>query len=239
MLTNKSFFHFKEFKVYQGNAGLKVNTDGVLLGALASQRHPESILDIGTGTGLIGAIIANRYHKAKHIWLDINEDAVSAAIQTKKHHPQKARIEIILKDFRSYQSNQKFDLIVSNPPYFKAHTASNMNRKIARQQEFLDFDNLLQKSASLLTDNGSLWLVLPANTFEEIQFLGMQNKLYIQSKISIADTPNSEAKRIILALIKDIKPIKTSNLYLFNENGTAHAHFYNLCKDLYVKFPQR
>lgn len=234
-----SFFQFKGFKVFQGEAGLKVNTDGVLLGSLAQHRNPQNILDIGSGTGIVGAILAYKFPNAHSTWLDINKTAYQASLETAKIHPNTEHITVVNAAIQDFSSQKKFDLIVSNPPYFKSHTAKNANREEARQQGSLSYLVLIEKSRDLLEAKGEIWIIFPSEHFSEIHYELIRNRLYCKEKIDILDQPNAAPKRTVIAASKTPKILKASQLILFERNGKIHPNFKDLTGNYYQTLPQR
>ena len=113
------YFQFKQFTVWHDKCAMKVGTDGVLLGAWTSVESAHRILDIGTGTGLVALMLVQRsLPDANIVALEIDEAAVGQARENIIRSPWKERVEVVQADFRKYRSSDKFDVIVSNPPYF-------------------------------------------------------------------------------------------------------------------------
>ena len=112
-------FQFKNFTVNQSSKVFRVGTDGVLLGASATVKDAQNILEIGTGTGLIALMIAQRNPDANITALDINEEAVAIASENFRNSPFSNRLKAVLQDFKIHKTDEKFDLIVSNPPFFE------------------------------------------------------------------------------------------------------------------------
>ncbi len=122
-------FHFQKFTVNQSAKVFRVGTDGVLLGASATVEKAENILEIGTGTGLIALMIAQRNPKAFITAIDLNEEAVTLASENFRNSPYRDRLKAILQDFKQIKTEEKFDLIVSNPPYFEENSSEKDNCK--------------------------------------------------------------------------------------------------------------
>ena len=156
-----STFQFKHFSVSQANTTMKVGTDAMLLGSSVDDERPSSILDIGTGTGVIALMLAQRFAEAKVIGLEIDDDACQEAKANFEQSPWGNRLEAIHGDILNIQFDDKFDLIVSNPPYYENSLISENERTSrAKHAEFLPVNNLLRKVASILTENGSFWVVI-------------------------------------------------------------------------------
>jgi len=156
-------FHFKQFSILQDKNVFRVGTDGVLLGALASCEAASKVLEVGTGTGLISLMTAQRNPKAEILALDINEKAVELAGQNFSNSPFRDRLRAELFDFKNYISEEKFDLILSNPPYFELMDFSQKD-VLARQQVELNFEQLIQNSSALLAQNGLFSVIIPKSS---------------------------------------------------------------------------
>ena len=183
-----NYFRFKQFTIYQDKTAMKVGTDGVLLGCWVNASNPKNILDVGTGTGLIALISAQRFKNSKITAIDINNDAYLQAKDNVNNSVFKNQIEVLntsLQDF-SRLSKKKYDLIISNPPYFQKSLKSNSEAKnIARHDIELTYSDLISFSSNILTDNGKICLILPTNHEDEITEIIKQNNLYINKKIYV------------------------------------------------------
>ena len=128
-----SWFQFKQFKVEQGKTAMKVGTDGVLLGAWASVGDAKNILDVGTGTGLIALMLAQRNQNAEISAIDIDRNAVEQAAENAEQSPWSGRISIFESDYNHFRVGVSclFDLIVSNPPYFEQSLKSPTKSRLS------------------------------------------------------------------------------------------------------------
>ena len=138
------YFQFKQFTVWHDKCAMKVGTDGVLLGAWASVQNAHKILDVGTGTGLVALMLAQRsLPDADIIALEIDGAAAGQARENVTRSPWKERVEVVQTDFRDYQSSDKFDVIVSNPPYFvDSLECPDQQRNAARHNGSLTYEEL-------------------------------------------------------------------------------------------------
>lgn len=142
---------------------MKVGTDGVLLGAWAPADKAKRILDVGTGTGLIALQLAQRNPHARITAIEIDAAAAGQATENVSHSPWAGRVEVICHDFRDYQPENRFDLIISNPPYFiDALKCPDEQRCTARHTGNLNYDLLFRRSASLLEEQGVVSIIIPA-----------------------------------------------------------------------------
>ena len=189
-------FHFQQFSIQQSKEVFRVGTDGVLLGALSSVDHVKKVLEVGTGTGLISLMLAQRNPNAQILAIDINENAVQLANENFEksifHHNLKA----IYQDYKSYNPSEKFDLIISNPPYFAINKSSK--DLMARQQRELSFENLISKSAVLLSPDGILSVIIPSGSKAEFVELSLKNDLFLKKEVVIFGIVHSKPQRVVL-----------------------------------------
>ncbi len=189
-------FKFKQFEIRQSKNVFRVGTDGVLLGALADGNESSRVLEVGTGTGLISLMLAQRFSKAEFLGIDINEEAVELTKTNFENSPFKPRLNNILQDFKSFQTGDKFDLIVSNPPYFEA--SDSEKDKIARQTVELNFSQLISKSAELLSENGIFSVIIPVEVGVDFIEIAKENRLFLIRRINIKGIETSSVKRLVL-----------------------------------------
>ena len=189
-------FHFKNFSILQSKNVFRVGTDGVLLGVLSKVNGAQKILEVGTGTGLISIMIAQRNPIASIFALDINEEAVKIAEENFNNSPFNLRLNVKLQDFKTFETEEKFDLIISNPPYFEEN--SSKKDILARQQTELSFDTLIEKSAKLLAKNGKFAVIIPFESGEYFEKTAFENNLFLSRKVKIFGIKNSTPKRWIL-----------------------------------------
>lgn len=189
-------FKFKKFEIQQSKDVFRVGTDGVLLGAFAYVKDANKVLEVGTGTGLISLMLAQRNSKAKFCGLDIQEAAFFLTKNNFENSPFAERMKANLVDFKAFETNDKFDLIVSNPPYFE-ESSSNKD-KIARQTVELNFDQLISTSADFLSERGVFSVIIPAEIGESFIDIAKEKLLFLNRKIDIFGIENSKVKRLIL-----------------------------------------
>ena len=217
-------FHFKQFSILQDKNVFRVGTDGVLLGALASCEAAFRVLEVGTGTGLISLMTAQRNPKAEILALDINEKAVELAGQNFSNSPFRDRLSAEFFDFKNYISEEKFDLILSNPPYFEQMDSSQKD-VLARQQVELNFEQLIQNSSALLSENGLFSVIIPKSSEFFIEKCA-DFALKLKRRVIVRGTPQAEAKRCVLEfsfceekvqeeeLVLEVSPRRYSDEYL-------------------------
>ncbi|MGA9212240.1 tRNA1(Val) (adenine(37)-N6)-methyltransferase [Kaistella sp.] len=189
-------FQFKQFSIQQSKTVFRVGTDGVLLGAASAVSNAKNILEVGTGSGLISLMLAQRNPQAEIHAIDLNENAVMLAKENFENSPFKNRLKVFLQDYKNFNSKEKYDLIVSNPPYFK----ENESEKdiIARQQTELSFEFLIEKSSDLLSEKGLLSVIIPFESGLLFEKYCNKKSLYLNNKIQIYGIRDSKPKRLLL-----------------------------------------
>lgn len=232
------YFSFKQFTVYQDKCAMKVGTDGVLLGAWASVPGVSTVLDIGTGTGLIALMISQRTGNSALIdAIDIDEAAILQAKENtgrsnfRNIHPIRAS----LQDYATV-CKKKYDLIVSNPPYFTSSLHSpNRQRTLARHTDTLPICDLVRLSATLMTDNGRLALIYPYSEKQLLTETAAQAGLYTSRLTHVYPTPLSAPKRLLIEFTKTIGKTIFTDLIIETERHIYSPEFIELVKDFYLK----
>lgn len=176
---------------------MKVGTDAMVLGALIETEGKQSGLDIGTGTGVLSLMVAQRNPNIKMQAIEIDHESAVEASQNFQNSPWSSRLSVIEHDFRAFDCLEKFDLIISNPPYFESGLLNESTRKAkTRHEESLPLIELFEKVSSLLTPEGCFWLILPYETAEKWKAIAQDFKLYCVREITINGKVNLP-KRII------------------------------------------
>nr|WP_315025853.1 methyltransferase [uncultured Chryseobacterium sp.] len=225
-------FKFKKFEIQQSKDVFRVGTDGVLLGVLCDVSKSSNILEVGTGTGLISLMLAQRNPNAYFLGLDINEEAVSLTRVNYENSPFHKRLKNIHQDFKAFETESRFDLIVSNPPYFEE--SGSDKDKIARQTVELNFRQLITKSAQLLSDDGLLSIVVPVEAGEIFVSIAAENRLFLVRKINIKGIENSKTKRLILEFSFTEKQIVESD-FIIEKSPRQYSDLYlELTKEFHV-----
>ena len=195
-------FQFKQFTIHHDRCAMKVGTDGVLLGAWADVNNRQQILDVGTGTGLIALMLAQRSKAHIHA-IDIDPDACLQARENITSSPFSQQVEVFHHALHEYRAicSIRYDLIVSNPPYFvNSLKCPNLQRNTARHTDTLSLETLLQNSHQLLTPQGSIALILPYNQKDYLNNCLKQEKLYIHKEVDVTPTVGTQPKRLLVEL---------------------------------------
>jgi tRNA1Val (adenine37-N6)-methyltransferase len=217
---------------------MKVGTDAVLLGILANLPSNGKILEVGTGTGVISLIIAQRC-KAQITAIDIHQASVWEARANFKESPWSDRLKALMISYQLYatQGNPiRYDLIISNPPFFENDLKStDENRNLARHNDHLSYRDFLLASRYFISENGKLCLILPVNEgklfIEEAENLGF----YLQKKIEIKPKSEKEANRLILSFGNQIlNEIEQESITIRNSDNSYTKAYKKLTEDFYV-----
>lgn len=233
-----SIFKFKEFEVNQTGCAMKINTDGVLLGAIATQNNPQYGLDIGTGTGVIAMMLAQRFPKMQIDAVEIDESAANAATGNFAGSKFAIRTAAHLSPIANYQTSRKYELIVSNPPFFVNDLKNPELRKgIARHADEEFFNSLLQKASEILSPEGTFWLILPVKQAELLVEDAITYGLLLQKRIEICSDLSRPVIRHIICLSKKIPaPLTSETFYIYESKGVHTAAYKQLLKDFFLAF---
>ncbi len=232
-------FTFKQFHIDHSRCAMKVGTDGTLLGAWAELPLQGHILDIGTGTGLIAIMAAQRTSETHITAIDIDEDCISQARENVEATQWSKRIEVLHTSLQEFSAAEPFDVIISNPPYFVNSLLSpDASRSTARHTETLPFDDLSQGVERLLAPNGHFALILPPPEME--RFLSSaRGRLFLTRRCEVWTTPTSGARRIMaqLSLQPPAMPTQSEKLIIEDHGPQGYSEEYRcLTRDFYLKF---
>jgi len=240
-------FQFKQFSLEQGQCAMKIGTDGVLLGAWTPiENNPFSVLDIGTGTGIIALMLAQRSSARQIDALEIDENAYEQATDNFENSPWNDRLfcfHTALDEFVE-EPEDEYDLIVSNPPFYSENYKSeNEQRDLARFQDAMPFEDLIEAAALLLSENGIFSVIIPFKEEENFLALAAAYELFPLKITRVKGTPITETKRSLLAFSRNALPDgrQKNPTFLVDELIIETArHLYTpeyieLTKDFYLK----
>lgn len=238
-------FKFKNFSVAHSKSAMKVGVDGVLIGAWADTEG-ESILDAGTGCGLIALMMAQRNANAKIIGIDMDKDSVEEAKWNVKNSQWGNRIEIKLQSFNEFiiqetPKEKKFDLIVSNPPFFDSGVSAPFtSRERARHQGPLSPISLIRNGKKILSENGRIALIAPSEMIERIKATVKEEGMTIKRICFVAHHPGAVFKRIMVEIINNMEVgsnvIGVEELIMFQQAGEPTESYRQLCQEFYLHF---
>lgn len=235
---SNDYFQFKQFTVKQDRSAFRVGTDGVLLGAIADTAGRRSILDVGTGTGLIALMLAQR-SDAEIVALEPHRDSFHQACTNTAQSPWADRIRVVncsLQDFNP--GNMVFDLVVSNPPWFiDSLRCPDPAKSGARHDDTLSQHELLEGALRLLTDDGILQVIMPVTEGRIFIENALKQKMHCIRITHVSPTQSSLPKRMVISLGRREAAISENHLAI--EKGRRHEYtpeFIELVKDFYLKF---
>ena len=230
-------FHFQQFDIHQDHAAMKVGTDSDLLGALCAGGN--RILDIGTGTGVLALMLAQRYPEAQITAIEIDENAVKDAqlnfSQSKWSHRIKLQ-HISLQDYLIAHPDPSFDCIVCNPPYFhRSLECPNPARTRARHTSSLPFTILIQGAYGLLEEDGLFSVCIPPEVLQDFLTISRQTGFSIQHNYIIKTPPPKGPKRHVLILKKGIVSQPQDEVFCMRNSDHTRSDWYlNLMKDFLI-----
>lgn len=233
-----SFFQFRQFTIHQERCAMKVGTDGTLLGAWASAPDKECcILDIGTGTGLIALMMAQRFPKASITAVDIDEDAVSQAKENVLASPFADRINVLHRDVTMMDDTEKYDSIVCNPPFFDhSLICPDQQRTGARHTVTLNYQQLTEATYSLLKSDGCFSVIIPSDYRSQIESEALLRGCFISRVCSIQTTPSKKPKRYMIEFTKlPVSEIITEKGVLNDFSQKRNSWYQQLTNEFYIK----
>ena len=235
-------FKFKEFSIDQDQCAMKIGTDGVLLGGwVKPEIEPINILDIGTGTGVISLMLAQRFHNTQIEALEIDESAFEQAVTNFENSPWGDRLFCYHASFQEYfqeVDDEKYDLIISNPPFYNATQKSpNEQRNKARFEDALPFEHLLYGASKLLSNDGTTAIIVPFD--QESKILKIAKEVHLKPfRITyVKGNATAEIKRSLIEFkftTSKEHPI-TNELILEKERHVYTDDYLKLVKDFYLK----
>ncbi|MDX2189832.1 MAG: methyltransferase [Bacteroidota bacterium] len=233
-----SIFSFKQFTINQGKCAMKVCTDSCLFGAMVEvDDKVKYILDIGTGTGLLALMLAQKTAYCNIQAIEIEQNAANQAIENINNSPWKDRIKtlhISLQEFVN-QSDNLFDLIICNPPFFEKNLKSeNKKENLAKHNDSLTFEELITGVNVLMANEGVFWILLPPYEMEQFVRKANNNKLFLNKSIYISNRKQEKPFRIISKFQKISKPIPDNSIVIYNSDNTLTSDFIKFLKEYYL-----
>lgn len=232
------YFQFKQFIVHQEDCAMKVGTDGTLLGAWAQAPDAECrILDIGTGTGLIALMMAQRYPKASVTAIDIDEIAVRQAQENVLASPFSERISVYAADVQTFENAEMFDSIVCNPPFFEdSLTCPDSQRTEARHTVTLGYSQLMETAFRLLKDDGRFSVIIPSDCRKRLESEAHLRGFFVSRLCSIQTTPTKQPKRYMIELTKQpVNEVVITNGVIESSPQMRSDWYHELTKEFYIK----
>lgn len=235
-------FKFKEFTIHQDKTAMKVGTDGVLLGAWCSvDEYPDTILDIGSGTGVISLMIAQRSDAMTIDAVEVDENAYEQTVANFEESDWGDRLYCYNATFTEFadeiaEEEETYDLIVSNPPFYTADfETEDTARNMARFTSSLSFEELIVGVSKILSENGKFCVVIPFKEEEGFINLAKEKTLFLNRICRVQGNKTSEVKRCLLEFSFNETEIQEESLIIEIERHQYTEDYINLTKDFYLK----
>lgn len=233
-----SIFYCKKFHINQTNSAMKIGTDSILLGSWVAQQQKLpiiSVLDIGTGTGILSLMVAQCFDTATITAIEIDPAAAIEAQQNIQQSDWKDRIQVLpmsLQHYLQQYPTQKFELIISNPPYYKGLTTDNKQRDLARHQQSLPLEVLAKAVYFLLNDTSSaFYTIIPSSIWQDFRTVFVGAGLFFNQLLQVYTTNNKKNSRIVVKISKNpvLTNVEISTLHA--EKGEYSVFYKNLTQD--------
>ena len=239
-MGRNNYFRFKEFTIIQEHTAMKVGTDGVLLGAWLNTGGAKTILDVGTGTGLIALMMAQR-SEAYITAVEIEEKAAGEAAENVLKSPWSNRVKIINDSLQNFvqSHNGFFDLIVSNPPFFSNSKKSKCNMlAMAKHNHLLPYSDLISCSSRVLSNHGRLALIIPVESAGEIKDLAEKENLRLLRETAVRPNCRKNVHRILFEFgMLTTSSVEVDSIMIHNDQGTCFTDkFQNLVRPFYLHY---
>lgn len=236
-LRRRDGFTFKQFFIAHDRCAMKVGTDGILLGAWAPVAEVKRILDIGTGSGLIALMLAQRAGDAVIDAIEMEPQAAQQAAENVRASPWAARIHIHQADFLTWTPDalQRYDLIVSNPPFYdKGVECGTSQRELARYNTSLEHDALLRGAAQLITEEGRFCVVLPQASGTAFTQKAQEMGWHLHLRTDVCDNDTRLPHRVLLAFSPMIGELFIDRLAIRGPDQRYSDAWYYLTQDFYL-----
>ncbi len=240
-----SYFRFKKFIVYHDKCSMKVCTDACMLGAYIAnttsinipQLAGSNCLEVGTGTGLLSLMYAQKNSNAMIDAIEIERNAYEQAKENFSNSIWNDRLKIFHSDARDFVSHKKYDLIICNPPFYENELLSTKkNKNLAKHDVGLLLTDLISIIKNHLSVSGYVAILLPYHRIKYFLGLAEGNNLFLQEKLLIRQTPSHNFFRAILLFSYCKKDVKTNEIVIKNSAGSYTDEFVALLKNYYLQF---
>ena len=231
-----SLFRFKQFTIYQDLAGMKVGTDSIILGSVIKIKSKyKNILDVGAGTGILTLMMAQRTSNSNITAVEIDSNSYHQANINIDNCKWNDRINLLHADAKHLKTNDKYDLIICNPPYFSNSKQSIIiSKNTARHQVELTFKDLLNIWEKIGDDDSDLACITPIIESEKFYKMVKNNGNYLAYYLEVRSNPNSHPKRAVMLFSKNKMDTIQSELCIYNDEGGYSEAYINMTKDFYL-----
>jgi len=238
-------FHFKQFSIEQDKCAMKVGTDGVLLGCFVDDKlRVGKVLDIGTGTGLLSLMMAQKFPEAMIEAVEVDNEASNQAAANFERSLWHKRLTSVCQSFQEFHSLSvnNYQLIVCNPPFYKSANKTKGNnrqhpaaqRAQARFADFLPFDELVKGVQQLLSTDGKFYVVLPVIEAQELMELCVQAGLYLHEIMEVTGREGAPPNRLLMCWAKQVQPLVRKSLLMYKSDTTPTEEYINFTREFYL-----
>ena len=231
-------FRFKQFEIHQSHSAMKVGTDGVLLAAWANVKDAKKILDVGTGTGVIALICAQRNSESLIDAIEIDAGSANDARANFSQSSWRDRLNLVEDDFLHHTFDQSYDLIISNPPYF-THSlrATNPSRNAARHDDSMPASEFLKKASGRLNDNGLVSVIFPKDSLERWSEEAHNFGLNASRVCHVFTLPTKDSVRVMVEFSRnEIHEAVMESILIETRRGEISEAYKQMVKDYYIKW---
>lgn len=229
----QQFFDFQQFRVHQSRSAMKVSTDACLFGAWIPIGSSKSVLDAGTGTGLLALMVAQRAPLAQISAVDFENGAIADAITNFQNSPYKDRLRVTQADILEFE-HEPFELVVCNPPFFSGTPSQNSSRAKARHQH--SWGKFLSALVELTAKDGSLVMLLPCPGYQGVMDEAKHLGLYPSLMTKVFPHRGKPANRAFLQFRKSQSSIRETQITIYDPHPEYSAEFAELLGDFYLRF---
>ncbi len=228
-------FQFKKFSLKHGLSPMQIGVDSMLLGAWTDVSNCKKVLDIGTGCGILSFMCAQSNENAHITGIDISDSAVLEANENRINSPWSNNIHFELGNLKNYVPKQRFDLIITNPPFFNKQSlqSPNSERAKARHMEELELEDIFKFTHEHLAPNGRLSMVLPFDEFQKVQQMTCKYKFRINRLATVKPKVEKDAHRILVEIGTDPNKLDVSELVIRDLDNTYTPEYQALTQDFY------
>ena len=231
-----SGFSFKYFTVVQDRTALKVGTDSMLLGALLKAQNPIRCLDLGSGSGVLALMACQQFSNARIDAIEIDISSFKDCVHNFKNSPWSNRLNAIHGDYLSFEFSGKYDLIISNPPFYLEASSQANDFNLRSKHTTKDmFFNFMLRAKNLLSKDGKLWLILPYRHLDLIMSYAKTHELFINSRIIINAKVTKPKSRIVLCLSINKSLPNEQTITVRNEDNSYTDAYINLTREFHSK----
>lgn len=217
---------------------MKVGTDGVLLGAWTAKNHiPENIIDVGTGSGLIALMLAQRFPDSSISGIDIHPPSIEDALFNVENFPLKHQLQIIIADFLKLETTTPVDLIISNPPYFSdALLSDKEDKNRVRHQVHLTMENFIRRSSEILQSDGKISLILPVKEMLETIHIAESFGIFPERICFVSSAKDLSPIRMMTEFSFHRTTIQSEDLIIYEQDRSYTEQYKALTRDFYLHF---